>query len=212
VAEGGALLRRYGGLILHRGFESLLLRRRQGVRGCWKVELRSVARPPARKPLQACARSRFARRQRSTRSAPRDRPGSRIRLELRHDVPDVCLSSERRGARSRSLSLPISVRTQLDNLTPSRSENRQPVRRACAYARAAEQKVDAGPHVRDRAGCTHQVGGWSPRASDPVTSPRGRVPTHCSWGSVGTEASNPPSPSTAPRRRLPASPPPCSQR
>ncbi len=27
VAEGGALLRRYGGLILHRGFESLLLRR-----------------------------------------------------------------------------------------------------------------------------------------------------------------------------------------
>src|SRR5206468_2187174 len=31
VAEGGALLRRYGGLILHRGFESLLLRR--GARG-----------------------------------------------------------------------------------------------------------------------------------------------------------------------------------
>ncbi len=30
VAEGGALLRRYGGLILHRGFESLLLRSRRG--------------------------------------------------------------------------------------------------------------------------------------------------------------------------------------
>jgi hypothetical protein len=31
VAEGGALLRRYGGECLHRGFESLLLRFTQGV-------------------------------------------------------------------------------------------------------------------------------------------------------------------------------------
>jgi hypothetical protein len=160
VAEGGALLRRYGGLILHRGFESLLLRRRQGVRGCWKVELRSVARRPARKPLQACARSRFARRQRSTRSAPRDRPGSRIRLELRHDVPDVCLSSERRGAdlfhclfpsaRSWTISRPRALRTASRSVghAPTRAlpSRRSTQGRTSATALAAHTRLAGGAH------------------------------------------------------------------
>ena len=38
VAEGGALLRRYGGECLHRGFESLLLRFRHGEVSEWPKE------------------------------------------------------------------------------------------------------------------------------------------------------------------------------